>query len=171
MQTSTKLIALPGREIDLPGLPFRQLAASQAAAGQIVEHGLRGDPKLGCRTLDGEAAVGPAHWVGAVAIDLDGRDPPAGAQQPDILALEGAAAGSDKAFPVLCCGDHLVHPAGADELRKSSSQPFKIDIVTVGVDAPLSAMLAGRTGLPHDLQPDLTLRPPLVEHDFAHDKA
>src|SRR6266540_142450 len=32
-------------------------------------------------------------------------------------------------------------------------------------------MLARRAGLPHDLEPDLTPCPPLVENDFAHNKA
>src|SRR4051812_36417712 len=39
------------------------------------------------------------------------------------------------------------------------------------MDAPLHAMLAGRAGLPHDLEPDLAGNALLIEDHLAHDEA
>ena len=70
--------------------------------------------------------------------------------------LKAQAAGRDEAFPVEYRGDFLVHFAGAVELGDPLPQPFNVDVVAVGVNAPLQAMLAGRAGLPDDLEPYLT---------------
>jgi hypothetical protein len=79
------------REVDLPGLSLRQLVANQEATCQIVEHGLRRNSEFRRHALNRKVAIGPAQGIRADTVDLDGRDAPAGAQQPDILALEGAA--------------------------------------------------------------------------------
>jgi hypothetical protein len=78
-QASAKSIDLFIREVDLPGLPLRQLMAGQEATREIVEYGLRRDSELCGYPLNREAAVRPTQRVCANAIDLDGRNAPAGA--------------------------------------------------------------------------------------------
>ena len=105
------------REIDLPRLSFRQLVACQQSTCEIMEYGLWGNLECSSCALDREASVGPAHRICADAVDLRGRNTPAGAQQPDILSLEGTAAGSDEAFLIKYRCDLPVHFASAVQLR------------------------------------------------------
>ncbi|MFZ0460078.1 MAG: hypothetical protein WAM17_16865 [Rhodoplanes sp.] len=51
------------REVDLPGLPLRQLMAGQEATREIVEYGLRRDSELCGYPLNREAAVRPTQRV------------------------------------------------------------------------------------------------------------
>ena len=55
-----------------------------------------------------------------------------------------------------------------DDLR---AQPLKVDVIAIGVNAPLQAMLARSAGLPQDFEPDLAGRALLVENDLVHDEA
>jgi hypothetical protein len=48
-------------------------------------------------------------------------------------------------------------------------QPIKIDVVAVCVNASLQAIADG-TGLPRNLEPDLTPIPLLIEGNLLHDK-
>lgn len=57
------------------------------------------------------------------------------------------------------------------EIHDAPLQPIKVKIVSVRVNPPLNEMLAGRAGLPNDLEPDLALQPLLVKHDLPHDES
>lgn len=56
-------------------------------------------------------------------------------------------------------------------LRDPLPQSIDVDVVSVGMDAPLQTMLAGRFGLPDNFEPHHTSRSFLVEHDFSDDEA
>ena len=116
-QASTKLNDLLLAEIDLPGLAFCALPSAQQPAREIVKDGLRRDPERCGGALDRVCPIGPAWRVRAHPVDLHRRDAPALAQQPDILAFEGAASRRHETFPVERRRDLLVHLTGAIEGR------------------------------------------------------
>src|SRR4051794_2063974 len=158
-------------EIDLPGLPFCPLPSAHQPASEIVKDGLWRDAERCRGALNRIGPIGPARRGRAHPVDLHRRDAPALAQQPDVLAFEGAAPRRDETLPVKRRRDLLVHLAGAVERRDALMQLLEIAVIAVGVDAPLHAMLAGGAGLPHDLEPDLAGNALLIEGHLAHDKA
>src|SRR3954447_7816850 len=76
------------RELDLPGLPFGELSTREPPPRKMIEHGLRRDLERRRCALDRIAAIRPAERVSAHPVDLDRRDAPALAQEPDGLALD-----------------------------------------------------------------------------------
>src|SRR5215208_7004799 len=104
-------------EIDLPGLAFCPLPSAQQPACEIVKDGLWRNPERCRGALDRVGPIGPVWRVCAHPVDLHRRDAPALAQQPDVLALEGAASRRNETFPVERGRDLLVHLAGAVEYR------------------------------------------------------
>src|SRR3954452_8967001 len=74
------------RELDLPGLPFGELSTREPPPRKMIEHGLRRDLERRRCALDRIAAIRPAERVSAHPVDLDRRDAPALAQEPDGLA-------------------------------------------------------------------------------------
>jgi hypothetical protein len=85
--------------------------------------------------------------------------------------LKAQPRAATKTFSVQYCRDLLVHFAGCMEIHDAPLQPIKVKIVSVRVNPPLNEMLAGRAGLPNDLEPDLTLQPLLVKYDLTHDES
>src|SRR3954453_6571661 len=114
---STKLNDLLLTEIDLPGLPFCPLPSAQQPASEIVEDGLWRDAERRRGALDRIGPIGPARRVRAHPVDLHRRDAPTLAQQPDVLAFEGAAPRRDEPLPAERGCDLLVHHSGAVERR------------------------------------------------------
>src|SRR3954468_17729795 len=104
-------------EIDLPGLPFCPLPSAQQPAREIVKDGLWRDAERCGGALDRIGPIRPAWRVCAHPVDLHRRDAPALAQQPDVLAFEGAAPRRNETLAVECRRDLLVHLAGAVERR------------------------------------------------------
>ena len=136
-----------------------------------MEYSLLRNPEHCGDALNGEASIRPALRVCADAVDLDCRNAPAGAQEPNVLALERAATGRHKSFAVQNRSDLLVHLAGRIEIGDAPLQSIKVKIVSVRVNPPLDEMFAGRAGLPNDLEPDLALQPLLIKHDLPHDES
>src|SRR3954453_4912625 len=114
---STKLNDLLLAEIDLPGLPFCPLPSAHQPASEIVKDGLWRDAERRRGALNRIGPIGPARRVCAHPVDLHRRDAPVLAQQPDILAFEGAAPRRDESFLVERGGNLLIHLAGAIEGR------------------------------------------------------
>jgi hypothetical protein len=96
-----------------------------------------------------------------------GHPPPS----KSVLTLNCTAARSDKAFLIEDCCDLPVHFARAIQLRNSLPQPLDVNVVAIGVNAPLQVMLAGSARLPYDFEPNHAACPLLVEDHFAHNKA
>src|SRR4051794_24543811 len=116
-QASTKLNDLLVVEIDLPRLSFCPLPSAQQPACEIVKDGLRCDPERCGGALDRVGPIGPVWRVRARPVDFHRRDAPALAQQPDILASEGAASRRHETLPVERRRDLLIHLAGTIEGR------------------------------------------------------
>ena len=123
------------------------------------------------RTLNREAPIRPARRIGRNAIDLRRSDSPTGAQLPDSLTLEATATRRREAFLVENLRNRLVHRAGGIQLRDPLPQLIEIGVVVVGVNTALHSMLAGCTGLPDDLEPDMTFELRLVEDHLSNDEA
>src|SRR5690349_8500916 len=128
--------------------------ALQAATAQPPEHGLRSDAECGRSALDRVAAVGPARRVGLLAVDLDGMDAPALAQQVNAPVLQRPAACRHDALGIENGGDLVVHLASRIELLDTALQQVRVGGLRVGTHSALYPVLAGRTGLPADLHPD-----------------
>ncbi|UGY30474.1 hypothetical protein HU675_0050980 (plasmid) [Bradyrhizobium septentrionale] len=69
------------------------------------------------------------------------------------------------------CRDLGIHFLFSIQLDDPLPQPINVDVIAVGVNAPLHVMLAGCTGLPDDLEPHLTSGPLLIKNDFADHKS
>ncbi|MCK1587902.1 hypothetical protein [Bradyrhizobium sp. 169] len=69
------------------------------------------------------------------------------------------------------CRDLGIHFVFSIQLDNPLPQPINVDVIAVGVNAPLHVMLAGCAGLPDDLEPHLTSDPLLIKNDFAYDKS
>lgn len=86
-------------------------------------------------------------------------------------SLASAASGRDEAFVIEYRRDLAIHLVFSIQLANSSRQRINVDVIAVGVNAPLYVMVAGCAGLPEDLGPHLTLGPLLIKNDFADDKS
>ncbi|NOJ50925.1 hypothetical protein [Bradyrhizobium archetypum] len=96
-----------------------------------------GYSKLGRCALNREAIVGPAHRILVHAVDFDGGNASAGTQHPDVLAFEGAASGRDESLLIEYCSDLAIHFVFSIQLDDPSPQPINVDVIAVGVNAPL----------------------------------
>src|SRR3954467_10884168 len=111
MQLNNLLLA----EIDLPGLPLCRLPSAHQPASEIVKNGLWRDAERRRGALNRIGPIGPARRVCAHPVDLHRRNTPALAQQPDVLAFEGAAPCRNETLPVERGGNLLIRLAGAVE--------------------------------------------------------
>ncbi|UWU75785.1 hypothetical protein N2603_38430 [Bradyrhizobium huanghuaihaiense] len=69
------------------------------------------------------------------------------------------------------CRNLAIHLVFSVQLDDPLPQSIDVDLIAVGLNAPLNVMLAGCAGIPDDLEPHLTSGLLLVKNDFTNDKS
>ena len=69
------------------------------------------------------------------------------------------------------CRDLGIHFVFSIQIDDPLPQSINVDVIAVGVNAPLHVMLAGCAGLPDDFEPHLTSDPLLIKNEFADDES